>query len=255
MKVVILAGGLGTRLGDATIELPKPLVTIGSIPIILHIMNYYAHWGHTDFIICAGYRSIEVKRFARDLPLYCSQTFTTNERPLHNELKALNWNVHVVDTGLEAQTGARIARISDQISPGEDFFLTYGDGLSNINLEDSLMLHRREGRIATVTAVAPPPRFGGLKIQGNQVLSFSEKKNTGNDWINGGYFVLNQRVFEYLNTNSDCVFERDPLERLASDGELTAFLHSGFWSPMDTPRDRAELEKLWSSNAAPWTFN
>lgn len=255
MKVVILAGGLGTRLGEATIKTPKPLVTIGPLPILLHIMNYYAQWGHTDFIICAGYRSIEVKRFVRDLELYTSPTYSAGVLPTTTLNTSLNWKIHVVDTGITAQTGARIARISDYIDPGENFFMTYGDGLANVNLRDSLMLHEREGRIATVTAVAPPPRFGGLQIDGNRVLSFSEKKNTGRDWINGGYFVLNQRVFEYLSADNDCVFEKGPLEKLATDGQLTAFIHKGFWSPMDTPRDRSELEKLWNSNAAPWTFN
>lgn len=230
MQVVILAGGLGTRLSEETDVIPKPMVRIGNLPILHHIMNYYAGFGHTDFVIALGYKAEIIKDYFADL----------------NEI---NWNISLVDTGLETATGGRIKRLETLLD--DEFMLTYGDGLSNIDLDKLIEHHKKYNRIATVTAVRPPARFGTLQINAGIVTKFAEKDPQDEGWINGGFFCLNKKICSFIQ-DSQISFESVPLNSLVSIRELTAFEHSGWWHPMDTLRDKRSLESLWQSGKAPW---
>ena len=229
MKTVILAGGLGSRLSEKTDKVPKPMIKIGNKPIISHIINYYAKYDFTKVIICSGYKKEIIENYFKD------------ER-----------QIQVIDTGLKTQTGARIKNIKKYIGKDENFFMTYGDGLSNINLMKLLEFHKKNNKIATLSAVRPIPRFGHLTIEGDKVTKFKEKDALSEGWINGGFFVLNSKVFEYINDEQDCIFERQPLENLSKDGELMAYKHEGFWHPIDTLRDKNYLNEISIKGNAPW---
>lgn len=252
MKVVILAGGRGTRLMEETIIRPKPLVEIGGRPILWHIMKIFATHGFTEFAIALGYKGEMIKRFFLDY-FYLKNSFSIRLSDGHIAVKngpREDWTVHLVDTGLETQTGGRIKRLADWIG-NERFILTYGDGVANVDVQQLLDFHIREGRLATVTAVRPPARFGALDIEGGGVRQFNEKPQAGEGWINGGFFVLEPEVMEYIG-GDESVFERDPLDRIAREEGLSAYRHEGFWMCMDTLRDVQLLERLWEEGTAPW---
>jgi len=255
MKVVILAGGLGTRISEESHLKPKPMVEVGDSPILWHILKMYSHYGFNDFIICCGYKGYFIKEYFADYYMHRSDiTFDfsqNNEMTIHSNV-AEPWRVTVVDTGLKAQTGARVKRIQKYIDDGP-FMLTYGDGVSDVNMNKLFEFHKSHGKIATLTAIQPGGRFGVLDIDDNQsVNQFTEKAKEDGGWVNGGFMVLEPKVFDYLQDDDHCVFEQDPLENLAADGQLAAFKHEGFWQCMDTARDRGLLETMWNSGDAPW---
>ena len=251
MKVVILAGGLGTRLAEETELKPKPMVEVGGQPLIWHIMQHYAHYDVKEFLIALGYRGEIIKRFFLD---YCALSGSMTVELANGKVEATDnecedWIVHLRDTGQDTNTGGRVKRLEPFLQ--DTFMLTYGDGVCDVNLADLLAFHRSHGLIATVTAVRPPARFGGLIFNGDRVAEFTEKPQIGEGWINGGFFVFEPGVFEYLNDDSASL-EADALERLAQDGQLAAFRHEGFWQCMDTLRDKRSLEMLWNERRAPW---
>jgi glucose-1-phosphate cytidylyltransferase len=251
VNVVILAGGRGSRLNEDSARLPKPMVEIGGKPILWHIMNGYAAHGFTCFLIACGYRAEVVKEYFHNFFVRNSDfaiDLRDGSRTVLNST-GVDWRIAVVDTGLDVMTGGRIRRLRHLIGD-QTFMVTYGDGVSDIDLRALLAFHRRHGKLATVTAVRPPSRFGSLALDGEAVREFSEKPAT-EGWINGGFFVFEPAVFEYLD-HDQTVLEREPLERLAAEGQLMAFRHTRFWQPMDTPRDRALLESLWAEGQAPW---
>jgi len=252
MKVVILCGGLGTRLSEETELKPKPLVEIGGRPILWHILKLYAHHGFKEFALALGYKGDSIKRFFLEY-YHLDSNLTVNlskgEARAH-EREHEDWIVDLIDTGNQTQTGGRIKRLAHLLD-GETFMLTYGDGLSNVNLRRLLEFHRAHGKLATVTAVRPPARFGGLVFDGDLVKEFTEKPQIGEGWINGGFFILEPAVLDYL-AGDDTVLEREPLERLARDKQLVAYRHDDFWQCMDTLRDARLLESLWQSGNAPW---
>jgi glucose-1-phosphate cytidylyltransferase len=254
MKVVILAGGLGTRLSEETSVRPKPMVEIGSKPILWHIMKIYAAHGLTDFLICCGYKGYVIKEYFSNYSLHGSDvTFDLKRGGVvvhHRDVEP--WTVTLVDTGDVTQTGGRLARIADYLDD-DDFAMTYGDAVGAVDITSVIALHRAEGTLATVTAVRPPARFGALEIEGNRVTAFKEKPVGGNSWINGGFFVLSPAVIDYIE-GDDTIWEHEPLERLAAKGQLTSYRHDGFWQPMDTLRDRDGLNRLWATGAAPWAI-
>lgn len=229
MKTVILCGGLGTRLAEETDKIPKPIVKIGKIPIIHHIINYYKFFGFNDFILCAGYKHKKIFEYFKNYK-----------------------NIKVVNTGLNSQTGARIKKIKKFIDKKENFFMTYGDGVSNINIKLLLKFHLKHKRIATLSAVRPIPRFGKITLRGSKIIKFEEKSPMGEGWINGGFFVLNYKVFDYISDKEDCIFEKEPLQDLSKNSQLMAFKHNKFWHPMDTLRDKRYLNSLIKSKKAPW---
>ena len=252
MKVVILAGGRGTRLAEETGVRPKPMVEIGGWPIIRHIMAIYGSHGHRDFVVACGYRGGVLKEYFHNFQIHSADwtiDMAEGRRTAFNS-KAPAWNVTLVDTGLETMTGGRLLRLRELLGD-ERFMVTYGDGVGNIDITELLRFHESHGRTATVTAVRPPARFGGLEIEGGRVANFSEKPQTDAGWINGGFFIFERRVFDYI-AGPQTILEREPLEHLARDGELMAFSHEGFWQPMDTIRDRELLETLWAAGNAPW---
>lgn len=253
MKVVILCGGLGTRLSEETQVRPKPMVDVGDRPILSHIMQIYSRHGFNEFVLALGYKGEVIKDYflnyhARqsDLTIQLKSGKVEYSRPT-----AEDWTVTLVDTGQATQTGGRLLRLRPQVEPTGTFMLTYGDGVANINVKDLLAFHRSHGRLATVTAVRPPARFGDLRIENERVMQFEEKPQAGEGWINGGFFVFEPSVFDYLDDDST-ILERSPLERLAADGQLMAYRHSGYWQSMDTLRDKHALEQLWASGNAPW---
>ena len=253
MKAVILAGGLGTRLAEETSIRPKPMVEIGGKPILWHIMKIYSAHGINDFIICLGYKGSVIKDYFRNYNLYMSDvTFDLgrNSMEVHNA-RAEPWRVTLVETGEDSMTGGRLKRVLPYLDGEDAFCLTYGDGVGDVDITAAIALHKAEGRLATVTATQPAGRFGALRIEGSQVKAFKEKVQGDGGWINGGYFVLSPKVGDYLE-GDDTVWEDQPLERLAADGQLSVYHHPGFWHPMDTIRDRSHLEGLWSSKKAPW---
>jgi len=252
MKVVILAGGLGTRLAEETGVRPKPMVEIGGRPLLVHLMSLYAKHGFREFLVACGYKGESIKQYFRDFALQNSDFVVDLKAGTVRTLRpsALDWSVGVIDTGRETMTGGRIRRLEPLLRDGP-FLATYGDGLSDLDVRALVDFHREQGRIATVTAVRPPSRFGGLTLDGARVQRFSEKPQTGEGWINGGFFVFERRVFDYLDGDR-CILEREPLERLAADGQLSAFRHEGFWQPMDTLREKQHLEALLASGKAPW---
>jgi len=254
MKVVLLAGGLGTRLSEETDVKPKPMVEIGGMPILWHIMKTYSHYGFNDFIVCAGYKAYCIKDFYYHYFMHSSDmTFNMekNEITYHNS-HAEPWKVTVVDTGLNTMTGGRIKKIQPYIG-NEPFMLTYGDGVSNIPINELVDNHKKSGKLATLTAVQPSGKFGALDITtSNEITSFKEKPQGDGAWINGGYFVCQPEVFSYITEGDSTIWERKPLEKLAKEGQLNAYKFDGFWKPMDTLRDKLELNDMWATNKAPW---
>jgi len=252
MKAVILAGGLGTRLSEATQLKPKPMVEIGSKPILWHILKIYSHYGINDFIICCGYKGYVIKEYFANYFLHTSDvTFNmlNNEMEVHTK-KTEPWKITLVDTGEKTMTGGRLARVRDYLN-NETFCFTYGDGLADINIHKLIEYHHENSRKATLTAVQPPGRFGSLEFERGRVLAFEEKPKGDGNWINGGFFILDSSVIDLI-TDDSCVWEQYPLKKLADSGELSAYHHRGFWQPMDTLRDQNFLEKLWQSGQAPW---
>lgn len=254
MRVVILAGGLGTRISEESHLKPKPMIEIGDAPILWHIMKQYSYYGFHDFIICCGYKGYMIKEYFADYYLHRSDItfdFTAgNQMIVHNNV-AEPWKVTLVDTGIETMTGGRLKRIEKYIG-NETFMLTYGDGVSRIDINDLLRFHRGHGKSATISAIQPGGRFGVLEIDETQaVTSFAEKAQEDGGWINAGFMVLEHRIFEYLDGDAT-VLERAPLERLARENQLAAYKFDGFWQCMDTMRDRERLQKLWASGQAPW---
>jgi glucose-1-phosphate cytidylyltransferase len=252
MKAVILAGGMGTRISEETQVRPKPMVEIGGKPILWHIMKLYSHYGVREFVVCLGYKGYVIKEYFANYFIHSSDvTFHLNDNRVEvHQKKAEPWSVTLVDTGEQTQTGGRLKRVQAYV--GEDTFcLTYGDGLANVDVAATIKFHLSQGRLATVTAVAPPGRFGMLTLEENRITGFREKPPGDGARINGGFFVLSPKVFDYL-AGDDTLWEREPLERLAAEGQLSAYLHQGFWHPMDHLRDKTLLEELWRSGAAPW---
>ena len=252
MKVVILAGGLGTRLSEETVSKPKPMVEIGGKPILWHILKIYSYYGYNDFIICCGYKGYMIKEYFSNYSLHTSDiTIDLKNNSiefLHK--KAEPWKITLIDTGENTLTGGRLARIKEYLG-NEDFFFTYGDGVSDVNIQDLLKFHREQKSLATLTAVQPPGRFGTLEFERGRVLSFQEKPKGDGNWINGGFFVLNPKVLDLID-GDNCIWEQKPLKTLAERGQLSAFHHYGFWQPMDTLRDKNQLEKLWEQKKSPW---
>jgi glucose-1-phosphate cytidylyltransferase len=253
MKVVILAGGLGTRLSEETGVRPKPMVEVGDKPILWHIMKIYAHYGFDDFVVCLGYKGYMLKEYFSNYALHNSDiTFDmrTGEMQIHHS-QTEPWRVTLVDTGADTMTGGRLKRVRDFVGD-ETFLMTYGDGVADVRVDELLAFHRAHGLEGTVTAVQPLGRFGALELgAGDRVERFREKPLGDGDWINGGFFVLEPRVIDRID-GDHTLFEREPLESLAADGQLAAFTHAGFWQPMDTLRDKTHLEELWASGSAPW---
>lgn len=252
MKAVILAGGLGTRIGEETSSRPKPMIEIGGKPILWHIMKIYAAHGINDFIVCCGYKGYVIKEYFANYFLHMSDvTFDMqNNRMEVHQNSAEPWRVTLIDTGEETMTGGRLKRVRDYLGK-EDFCFTYGDGVSDVNVTELLAFHRQQRSLATLTGVQPPGRFGALNLQGDRVASFEEKPHGDGAWINGGFFVLSPEVIDLIEEDST-IWERGPMEKLARDGQLSAYLHSGFWQPMDTLRDKNHLEELWQTGKAPW---
>jgi glucose-1-phosphate cytidylyltransferase len=252
VKVVVLAGGQGTRLLDDSEVLPKPMVEIGGRPILWHIMKHFAHFGAREFLVALGFRAESIKRYFLDLmALEGSLSLSLRERRVGRHGPTVeDWDVHLVDTGLRTMTGGRLQRLAPWLRE-RTFMMTYGDGVSDVDLAALLAFHRQQGRLATITAVRPPARFGALEIDGSRVVRFAEKPHTGEGWINGGFFVLEPAVLEYIDGDAT-YWEREPMERLAREGQLSAFRHESFWQCMDTPRDRRTLEALWAAGRAPW---
>ena len=253
MKAVILAGGFGTRMAEYTEAIPKPMVTIGGKPILIHIMDYYSKFGVTDFVIAAGYKSEVIKKFFLDFSLTNADfriNTTTGITERLGGTPSRNWTVTVVDTGLDSMTGGRLLRLRPYIGD-ETFLLTYGDGLSNVDIQNVVEAHKVESNLVTVTAVRPAARFGELELDGKKVKAFKEKPQLQQGWINGGFFVVEPSFLDYIS-GDDSVLEKAPLEKVASDGLLGAHLHDGFWQCMDTKRDRDYLDQLWASQQAPW---
>lgn len=251
MKAVILAGGLGTRISEESVSKPKPMIEIGGMPILWHIMKIYSSHGINDFVICCGYKGYVIKEYFANYFLHMSDItidMSTNSIEVHNK-KAEPWKVTLVDTGEATQTGGRLKRIVDYVE--DDFCMTYGDGVSSVDVTASIAFHRQHGKLATMTAVQPPGRFGALEISGTQIDAFVEKPQGDGGWINGGFFVLNPKVLEMVEGDAT-LWERQPLESLAAQRHLQSFFHKGFWQPMDTLRDKNHLEELWASGNAPW---
>ncbi|MFN7453956.1 MAG: glucose-1-phosphate cytidylyltransferase [Pseudobdellovibrionaceae bacterium] len=252
MKVVILAGGLGTRLEEETVVKPKPMVEIGGRPILWHIMKIFSSYGHNDFVICLGYKGYLIKEFFANYFLHTADvTFdlSKNSMQVHGS-STENWKVTLIDTGESTQTGGRLKRVQKYLENEESFFMTYGDGVSDVNLTELLKFHQKEKTLATVTAVRPPGRFGALILNESRVSHFEEKPAGDGGYINGGFFILKPEIFSYIKDDAT-IWEHEPMEKLAQQGQLTAHRHEGFWQPMDTLRDRRHLETLWAQKA-PW---
>ncbi len=253
MKAVILAGGLGTRLAEETVLKPKPMVEVGGMPILCHIMHTYAQYGVTEFLIAAGYKAEIIKDYflnfyARNRDV--SIDLSTGEVEVHNG-KHLPWKVHVIDTGLHTMTGGRLKQLAPWLADNEPFHFTYGDGVANIDIRKLSEFHRTHGQLATVSTVHTPARFGRISFTENDVCHFHEKPEKSDGWINGGYFVLNKKVIDYIADDST-VWEREPIERLSAENHLIGYKHDGFWSCMDTLREKEMLESMWQSGNAPW---
>ena len=252
LKVVILAGGQGTRLQEETVIKPKPMVEIGEKPILWHIMKIYSAHGFNEFVIPLGYKGDWIKKYFLNYH-YLDSDFsihTKDGRIETHDGKMEDWTVHLVDTGLETSTGGRIKRLKKWIGD-RTFMMTYGDGVANVNIKELLDFHRKHGKLATVTAVRPESRFGGLNIQNDLVKQFVEKPQLGEGWINGGFFVLEPKVLDYID-GDDVLFEKKPMEKISGEGQLVAYRHDGFWQPMDTLRDMKLLNDLWAKGTAPW---
>lgn len=253
MKAVILAGGLGTRLSEETTLKPKPMVEIGGMPILWHIMKMYSYYGVNEFIICCGYKGYVIKEYFANYFLHQSDvTFdmVANTMEVHSK-RAEPWRVTLVDTGEETMTGGRLKRVEEYVKNDKAFCFTYGDGVGSVDISKLIKFHKSHGKLATLTATFPPGRFGAIDIVDNQILNFKEKPKGDGAMINGGFFVLSPKVIERISADST-VWEQEPLMSLAEDGELMAFKHDGFWLPMDTLRDKQKLQELWESGNAPW---
>jgi glucose-1-phosphate cytidylyltransferase len=253
MKAVILAGGLGSRLSEETVARPKPMVEVGGKPILWHIMNIFSAYGVNEFVLALGYRAEFVKEYF--LNYYAinnniSIDLATGKTTIH-EGNQPRWKVHLVDTGLLTMTGGRLRRLRQWLGDDETFMMTYGDGVADVDVRALLRFHESHGKLATVTTVRPPARFGSIVFDGQRVSEFTEKPQTGEGWINGGFFVLHRKVIDYIE-NDESIWEKSPMERLAQDGQLMAYRHEGFWQPMDTLREKKLLEDLWTAGAAPW---
>ncbi len=254
MKAVILAGGLGTRISEETHLKPKPMIEIGGMPILWHIMKMYSTYGINDFVICCGYKGYVIKEYFSNYSLHQSDvTFNLEENRIlvHKDDHVEPWNITLVDTGNNSMTGGRLKRVKDYIKDEKEFCFTYGDGVSDLDIGELIKYHRAHGKDATLTGVHPPGRFGALEIKDGSVLNFKEKPKGDGDKINGGFFVLSPNVLNRI-TDDQCVWEQDPLVGLAKDGELMVYEHNGFWQPMDTLRDKSQLEEIWASGKAPW---
>ncbi|MDD5005712.1 MAG: glucose-1-phosphate cytidylyltransferase [Candidatus Omnitrophica bacterium] len=255
MKVVILCGGRGTRLKEETEFKPKPMVEIGGKPILWHIMKIYSSYGFNDFVLCLGYKGEMIKEYFLNYEAMNNDfTIRLDEKDrikFHSKHPETNWKIALVDTGLNSNTGARIKRIEKYID-GDLFMMTYGDGVANINIKDLFSFHKSQKRLSTVTGVHPSSRFGELIIKGKRVIKFSEKPRTSQGFINGGFFVFNRKVFKYLNNKEGCDLERDVLEKIAAKGQLSVYIHEGFWQCMDTQRELDLLTNLWAESKAPW---
>lgn len=259
MKAVILAGGLGTRIAEETVVRPKPMIEIGGFPMIWHILKIYSHFGINDFIVCLGYKGYIIKEYFSNYFLHTSDvTFDLQKNQMEvHERHTEPWRVTLVDTGQDTMTGGRVRRVRSHLVDEDAFCLTYGDGLSNVNVQALIAFHRQQGTLATVTAAQPAGRYGALDLEGREssegrlVKSFHEKPPGDGAWINGGFFVMSPRAIDQIE-GDDSVLEHEVLESLARSGQLSAFLHRGFWQPMDTLRDKTHLEELWSSGKAPW---
>ena len=255
VQTVILAGGRGSRMQEVTQEVPKPMIKIGDKPIIWHIIKLYSHYGVKDFNLALGYKGEIIKDFFVNYNRY-SSSIKINTKT--NDIKYLNddyddWNISLIDTGLLAETGTRLFRMKKYINPNSDFFFTYGDGVSNVNVSELYKFHKEHGKIATITSVNPPSRFGTLDINEKQfVTKFAEKPEKNINKINGGFFVLNTKIFEFLNNDEKCIFEREPLEKLTEENQLVSFDHKGFWQCMDTIRDNDQLNEKWNKKNAEW---
>ncbi len=253
MKVAILAGGLGTRISEETDVRPKPMVQIGGKPILWHIMKHYSFYGYNEFVILLGYKGYTIKEYFANYFLHQSDVtidISNNKMEIHNNTSE-PWNVTLVDTGAETQTGGRVKR-AEKYLKDSTFMLTYGDGLSDVNLGELEKFHRKNGKLMTLTTVQPEGRFGALDLDGVNVRRFAEKPKGDGSWINGGFFVCEPKIFDYIKDSDATILERAPLENLASDNQLVAFKHENFWKPMDTLRDKMQLEQLWTENKAPW---
>ena len=255
MPVMILCGGMGTRLREETEFLPKPMVDVGGRPMLWHIMKGYAAHGFNDFILCLGYKGHKIREFFLHYEaMHSDFTIELGEKDrleFHGKHNEAGWRVTLVDTGVDSQTGSRIARALPYVQT-ERFMLTYGDGVADVDLKALIRFHEQHGTIATVTGVRPSSRFGELLASGDQVTAFSEKPRMHEGLINGGFFVLDRKISKYVTTDSECVFEREPMERLAAEGQLAVYRHNGFWQCMDTYRDHQQLQKLWASGEAAW---
>ena len=252
MKAVILAGGFGTRISEETQLKPKPLIEIGGMPLLWHIMKTYSHYGINDFVICCGYKGYMIKEYFANYSLHKSNiTFDLNKNKIETHSTEVEpWRITLVDTGLNTMTGGRLKKVKKFLDD-ETFCFTYGDGLSNVNVKNLIDFHKNQKTIATVTGVRPPGRFGAMSILNDKVTKFQEKPEGDGDWINGGFFILEPNVFDYIN-NDKTIWEREPLEKLSSENQLAAFLHPDFWQPVDTLRDKNKLEELWNSENPPW---
>ena len=239
MYTVFLAGGIGSRLSEETLKTPKPMIKIGKHPILFHIMKHYSDFNFKKFIVCGGYKYFYIKKF-----------FLQNKNLISN--KKFDWDINIINTGLKTQTGARIKKIKKYLKDEKLFFMTYGDGVANVNINKILKFHKKHKKIATLTAVRPLPRFGNIKLNKNKVSSFSEKDRLQEGWINGGFFVLNKEVFDYIDDRQNCIFEKEPLQNLSKNGQLMAYKHEGFWHPMDTLRDKNYLNELWKKKKINW---
>lgn len=253
MKAVILAGGFGTRLSEETNLRPKPMIEIGGKPILWHIMNIYSAYGINEFFIAAGYKAEVIKEYF--LNFYAINNDISidlsNGKTIVHDGNQPNWKIHIIDTGLYTQTGGRLKRLKKWLEGKETFMFTYGDGVADINLDDLLAFHRSHGKLATVTTVRTPARFGRIGFDGDRIAEFYEKPQAAEGWINGGYFVLNPKAIDYID-NDDCIWERNPIEKLAHDDQLMGYRHYGFWSCMDTLKEKNYLEELWNTDKAPW---
>ncbi len=252
MKTVILAGGMGTRISEETTLKPKPMVEIGGKPILWHIMKAYSFHGISEFVICCGYKGYIIKEYFANYFMHMSDvTFDMSQNKMEvHQINAEPWRVTLVDTGDQTMTGGRLLRVREYVGD-DDFCFTYGDGLSDVNIRRLISFHKETGAKATLTAVQPPGRFGALNLNGDRVANFMEKPSGDGGWVNGGFFVCSPVVFDYIE-DDNTVWEREPLERLAAEGNLAAHFHHGFWQPMDTLRDKNHLEELWASKKAPW---
>lgn len=255
MKVVLLAGGFGTRISEESHLKPKPMIEIGGMPILWHIMKEYSHFGYQEFIVCAGYKQSIIKEWFANYFIHTSDiTFDFakgNEVIVHNK-HSEPWKVTVIDTGLNTMTGGRLKRVKEYIGD-ETFFMSYGDGVSDVDIPATLAFHRSHGKLATITAIQPEGRFGYIDLDDNKVNSFREKSERDTGWINAGFMVLEPRVLDYI-TDDSIMFEREPMERIAAEGQMMCYKHMGFWQCMDTLRDKEKLEKLWASGKAPWSY-